>query len=98
MPSIVISFRASAEILLGPEAAKTSSARSARVDSQRNQTAERSTITLEALLADRGFPVYEHLGPGEMTEQYFADYNRANPAHQMEAPKGVGYVLAVRKS
>ena len=52
---------------------------------------------LEALLAECGFLIYEHLGPDEMTEQYFADHNRADPARRMESPKGVGYVLAVRK-
>ena len=59
--------------------------------------AQYACAELEALLAECGFPVYEHLGPDGMTGQYFADYNRANPARRMEAPKGVGYVLAVRK-
>ena len=52
---------------------------------------------LEALLAECGFLVYEHLDADEMTGQYFVEYNRANPDHPMAAPKGVGYVLAVRK-
>lgn len=53
---------------------------------------------LEALLHDCGFLVYEHLDHREMTAQYFSAYNERFPAHRMEAPEGVGYVLAVRKT
>ena len=53
---------------------------------------------LEELLAECGFLVYEHLNYEEMTEQFFVEYNRNCPEHKMEAPKGVGYVLAVRKA
>lgn len=52
---------------------------------------------ITAMLAECGFLVYEHLDHRGMTDQYFADYNRQNPAHRMEAPKGVCYVLAIRK-
>ena len=52
---------------------------------------------LISLLSDCGFLVYEHLDHQQMTSQYFSEYNRACPEHRMEAPKGVGYVHAVRK-
>lgn len=52
---------------------------------------------LEALLAEHGFLIYEHLTPQEITAQYFADYNRANPEHPMSAQSGVNYCLAVRR-
>ena len=52
---------------------------------------------LEDLLAGCGFLVYAHPDHGEMTRQYFSAYNEGCPAHPMEAPKGVCYVLAVRK-
>ena len=52
---------------------------------------------LEALLAEHGFLIYEHLTPQEITAQYFADYNRANPEHPMSAQNGVNYCLAVRR-
>lgn len=51
----------------------------------------------EALLEECGFLLYEHLGPDEMTAQYFSTYNERCPEHRMEAPKGVCYALAVRK-
>ena len=58
--------------------------------------AQYSYREMEALLEDAGFLIYEHLDHREMTDRYFSDYNRGCPAHRMEAPKGVCYVLAVR--
>ncbi len=52
---------------------------------------------LEALLNGCGFLTYEHLDHQEMTKQYFSAYNERCPAHRMEAPEGIGYLLAVRK-
>ena len=52
---------------------------------------------MEKLLADRGFLIYEHLDPQEMTAQYFAAYNQANPDHKMTAFDNVNYCLAVKK-
>ena len=51
----------------------------------------------ESLLSGCGFLIYEHLGPEEMTAQYFAEHNRKEPEHPMAAPAGVSYVLAVRQ-
>lgn len=48
------------------------------------------------MLSDYGFSIYEHLTPGEMTEQYFEAYNQANPLHPMTAFDNVNYCLAVR--
>ncbi|MBQ6256336.1 MAG: class I SAM-dependent methyltransferase [Clostridia bacterium] len=52
---------------------------------------------MESMLAACGFLIYEHADHKDMTHRFFADYNAANPAHRMEAPKGVCYTLAVRK-
>lgn len=56
-----------------------------------------SYAEIEKVLAEYGFLVYEHLTPIEMTEQYFKDYNYANPSHLMAAFDNVNYCLAVRK-
>jgi methyltransferase (TIGR00027 family) len=53
--------------------------------------------TMEKLLWDHGFLIYEHLTPAEMTRQYFAAYNLANPQHPMTAFDNVNYCLGVRK-
>lgn len=52
---------------------------------------------MEVLLEKHGFLIFEHLNPEEMTEQYFAEYNKANPKHPMEAQKNVNYCLCVKK-
>ena len=52
---------------------------------------------LEALLAEAGFLIREHMDADEATDTFFEEYNRRNPAHGMAAPKGVGYCLAVKK-
>lgn len=52
---------------------------------------------LEKTLAEYGFLIYEHLTPSEITEQYFADYNKANPQHIITAFDNVNYCLAVKK-
>ena len=52
---------------------------------------------MEDLLGECGFLTYEHLDHSDMTERSFSEYNRQNPEHRMEAPKGVRYLLAVRK-
>ncbi len=52
---------------------------------------------MERLLSDRGFRIYEHLGPQEMTEQYFRLYNLASPDRPMTASGADNVCLAVRK-
>ena len=52
---------------------------------------------MEKLLSERGFLIYEHLTPKEITEQYFAEYNKANPHHIMSAFDNVNYCLAVKQ-
>lgn len=52
---------------------------------------------IEELLSDFGFLIYEHLEPSEITEQYFKEYNNANPNNQMYAFDNVNYCLAVKK-
>ena len=56
-----------------------------------------SLPTLTRLLSDCGFRVYEHLTPDEITAQYFALHNRANPETPLRAFDNVNYCLAVRK-
>ena len=51
---------------------------------------------IKELLRKCGFELSEHFNDREITEQYFAEYNRYEPTHKMEAPMGVGYVLGVR--
>jgi methyltransferase (TIGR00027 family) len=53
---------------------------------------------MELLLSDRSFLIYEHLTPSEITRQYFAAYNQANPKHIMTAFDNVNYCLAVKNS
>ena len=60
--------------------------------------AQYSLREMEALLAECGFLVYEHLDHTDMTSQYFAEHNRSCPDHPLDAPKGVCYLLAVRKN
>lgn len=52
---------------------------------------------INRLLSDCGFLIYEHLTPDEITEQYFSDYNTANPDHIMTALENVNFCLAVRQ-
>ncbi|MGN0520312.1 MAG: class I SAM-dependent methyltransferase [Candidatus Fimenecus sp.] len=56
-----------------------------------------SLPTLTRMLSDCGFRVYEHLTPDEITAQYFALHNRANPETPLRAFDNVNYCLAVRK-
>jgi methyltransferase (TIGR00027 family) len=56
-----------------------------------------SYLTLEGLLADRDFLIYEHLTPPEITEQYFKKYNLANPEQPITAFDNVNYCLAVKR-
>ncbi len=51
---------------------------------------------LELILQNCGFMIYEHLDHEEITRQYFEDYNAKNPEAIMQAPEGVGYILAVK--
>lgn len=59
--------------------------------------AEYSYSEMEKLLEECGFAIYEHLDSAEMTEQYFSKYNKNCPAHTMNAPDGVCYILAVNR-
>lgn len=52
---------------------------------------------IEEILNKHDFLVYEHLDDQEMTKQYFAQYNKINVNYEMKAPKGVGYLLAVKR-
>ena len=53
---------------------------------------------MEEILQKNNFLIFEHLDSAEMTEQYFSDYNKANPLYPMSAQNSVNYCLAVKKS
>ena len=52
---------------------------------------------MEDILAEHGFLIYEHLNHKEITNTYFYSYNTLNPNHQIIAPVGVCYCLAVKR-
>lgn len=52
---------------------------------------------MEALLAEGGFLIYEHLGPEEITERFFTAFNQACPNCPMAAESQVYDCLAVRQ-
>ena len=54
--------------------------------------AKYTAAEIEKLLADCGFLIYEQLDDEEMTKRYFAPCR-----DDMRAPKGVNYILAVKK-
>lgn len=54
--------------------------------------AKYTAAVVEKMLADCGFLIYEQLDDEEMTKRYFAPCRG-----DMRAPKGVNYVLAVKK-
>lgn len=51
---------------------------------------------MEDILKECGFTVKEALESDEMTDQYFKEYNNANPDHPMKAPNGVSYIFATK--
>ena len=52
---------------------------------------------LEALLSETGYRIEKHLNAEEMTKSFFMEYNNKNKDHQMAAPEGVAYCLAVKE-
>lgn len=56
-----------------------------------------SYFDMETLLSNCGFLIYEHLEPKEITKQFFAEYNQANPQHIISAFDNVNYCLALKK-
>lgn len=52
---------------------------------------------IEKILSDTGFKIYEYLTDKDMTTEFFNDYNTLNPRKKIIAPKGVAYLLAVKK-
>lgn len=56
-----------------------------------------SYAEMTRLLSGRGFLIYGHLTPAEITEQYFYDYNKANPGNIITGFDNANYCLAVKK-
>ena len=52
---------------------------------------------IEDILSKNGLLIYEHLNNEEMTNNFFSNYNTLNPNNKIVAPKGVCYLLAVKK-
>lgn len=52
---------------------------------------------IESILSGAGFLIYEHLDGQSATKAFCDGYNKKNPEHEIRSPKGVGYVLAVKK-
>ena len=53
---------------------------------------------MEELLQDAGFRIERDMNPAEITDTYFAAYNRRNPDHSIFAAENVNYCLAIRGS
>ena len=53
---------------------------------------------MENLLRDAGFRVERDMNPAQITDTYFAPYNRRNPDHSIFAAENVNYCLAIRGS
>ena len=51
---------------------------------------------MEELLQDAGFRIERDMNPAEITDTYFAAYNRRNPDHPIFAAENVNYCLAER--
>lgn len=52
---------------------------------------------IEYILSQCGFLIYEHLIPNDITNQYFREYNDANPDKMITAFDNVNYCLAVKR-
>ena len=50
------------------------------------------------VLRDAGFRVERDMNPAQITDTYFAPYNRRNPDHSIFAAENVNYCLAIRDS
>lgn len=52
---------------------------------------------IEEMLSNNNMKIYEYLNDEAITNQFFSDYNTLNPNNKIIAPKGVAYILAVKK-
>lgn len=66
-------------------------------EAKENMLSGYSYSTLEKILSDNNFLIYENLTPEQITEQYFNEYNKANPQNKITAFDNVNYCLAVIK-
>lgn len=49
------------------------------------------------ILSNNNMKIYVYLNDKDITNEYFYDYNTLNPNDKIIAPKGVAYILAVKK-
>ena len=52
---------------------------------------------IEKMLSLYGFKIYEYITDFDITNEFFYNYNTLNPNNKIIAPKGVCYLLAVKK-
>lgn len=52
---------------------------------------------IEKILSDNNLRIYEYLDDKQITNEFFYDYNTLNPDCTIIAPKGIAYILAVKK-
>ena len=52
---------------------------------------------MEKLLSNNNMQIYEYLNDKDITNNFFYDYNTLNPNNKIVAPKGVAYILVVKK-
>lgn len=52
---------------------------------------------IENMLSLNEFKIYEYLNDSDITKEFFYNYNTLNPNNKIIAPKGVCYLLAVKK-
>lgn len=57
-----------------------------------------SYAEIKSFLQKCGFELLEHRNDRKITKQYFSKYNKGNPMHRMQAPVGVAYVLAMKRT
>lgn len=59
--------------------------------------AEYSYDDIEAIAAEAGLLIYEHMDNRELEDMYFAKYNMLNKGNEMTAPEGICCCLMVKK-
>lgn len=52
---------------------------------------------IENILTENGLKIYEYLDDKKVTQEYFYNYNTLNPNNRIIVPKGVAYILAIKK-
>lgn len=67
------------------------------LESKEEMKAKYTYQEMEKILEKYNIKIFEYLNNEEMTNKYFYNYNTLNPTCKIDAPKGIGYILAVKK-